>query len=585
MPAVINPLITDAGMAAAIAASGVGLQLAITHIALGSGQYTPVNAQTAMTGRQEKVAIAGGIVSGTGSFRLSVIFPSWAAAAYNASEIGFYAGDPDAGGILFAVYSTPSGYIVNRTNIDYVAAFAMQLTRVPAGSVTVTVDVSLSQAMAQMTSHLGEVNPHTQYVRHDAAQGLSNAAKNQGRRNLNVEPGGNHMLATTTRTLTIDNAGTVSVDASGGNINITLPAAGAMVGASFRFVRLDTNYGATVTINRAGVDSLSWGAASMASFTLQPGGDSREVVSNGTNAWLSVSAREEGVGTGDVVFVYGNTPRNGTVRANGALLSRELYPRLFQKASAIGFVTETAWASGSWGSYSVGDGVTNFRIPDLRGEFIRCWDDGRGIDSGRSIGLAQSGETASHAHTGTSDAQGSHSHTGAANAGGDHAHTTSMGAAGSHGHAATAAADGWHGHSGNTYAAGYHSHAVYDPGHSHTYSANPVNVWGGAEGGSRESNGAQAATTSHVGTGIGIYGDGNHNHSFDTNGAGSHAHAISVAAGGDHAHALSVANSGTHVHGLTINAAGTHSHNVTVAATGGAETRPRNIALLACIKY
>ncbi len=25
------------------------------------------------------------------------------------------------------------------------------------------------------------------------------------------------------------------------------------------------------------------------------------------------------------------------------------------------------------------------KLPDLRGEFIRGWDDGRGIDSGRSI--------------------------------------------------------------------------------------------------------------------------------------------------------------------------------------------------------
>ncbi|MGJ7631431.1 phage tail protein, partial [Citrobacter freundii] len=29
------------------------------------------------------------------------------------------------------------------------------------------------------------------------------------------------------------------------------------------------------------------------------------------------------------------------------------------------------------------------RLPDLRGEFIRGWDDGRGVDSGRVIGSAQ----------------------------------------------------------------------------------------------------------------------------------------------------------------------------------------------------
>ena len=397
MPAVINPLITDAGLAAAIAASGSGLQLAITHVALGAGQYTPSNSQTAMTDRREKAAIAGGMVSGTGSFRLSVLFPSWGAAAYNASEMGFYAGDPDAGGVLFAVYSTASGLIVNRTNIDYVASFAMQLTRVPAGSVTVTVDVSVSQAMAQLANHLGDVNPHNQYVRHDAPQGLSNAAKNQARRNLNAEPGGNHTLVAASRALTIDNAGLVVVDASGGSLNITLPLANAMLGTSFRVVRVDNNYGASVTVSRVGSDQLSWGAGTMVVFALAPG-DSRELVSNGSNAWFSVAAREEGVGVGDLVFVHGATARPGTLKANGALLSRLAYPALFAFAEKEGLISEAGVGSWLSGRFSVGDGYTTFRIPDLRGDFIRCWDDGRGVDGGRVPGSWQAGLLESHSH-------------------------------------------------------------------------------------------------------------------------------------------------------------------------------------------
>jgi phage-related tail fiber protein len=38
-------------------------------------------------------------------------------------------------------------------------------------------------------------------------------------------------------------------------------------------------------------------------------------------------------------------------------------------------------------------------VPDLRGEFIRGWDDSRGIDSGRSFGSAQADEFESHTHT------------------------------------------------------------------------------------------------------------------------------------------------------------------------------------------
>ena len=37
----------------------------------------------------------------------------------------------------------------------------------------------------------------------------------------------------------------------------------------------------------------------------------------------------------------------------------------------------------------LGDGVNTFNLPDLRGEFIRGWDNNRGIDSGREVGSAQ----------------------------------------------------------------------------------------------------------------------------------------------------------------------------------------------------
>ncbi|EEV1515142.1 tail fiber protein [Escherichia coli] len=58
------------------------------------------------------------------------------------------------------------------------------------------------------------------------------------------------------------------------------------------------------------------------------------------------------------------TPPTGWLKCNGAAFSSEKYPKL---AKAY---------------------PTN-KLPDLRGEFIRGWDDGRGVDAGRTILSAQ----------------------------------------------------------------------------------------------------------------------------------------------------------------------------------------------------
>ncbi|HCQ6408305.1 tail fiber protein [Escherichia coli] len=67
------------------------------------------------------------------------------------------------------------------------------------------------------------------------------------------------------------------------------------------------------------------------------------------------------------------TPPAGWLKCNGAAFSSEMYPNL---AKAY---------------------PTN-KLPDLRGEFIRGWDDGRGVDSGRALLSTQTDEFKSHSH-------------------------------------------------------------------------------------------------------------------------------------------------------------------------------------------
>jgi len=94
---------------------------------------------------------------------------------------------------------------------------------------------------------------------------------------------------------------------------------------------------------------------------------------------------------GTIAYVGMNSTPTGWLKANGAAISRTTYASLF---SAIGT------------TYGAGDGSTTFNLPDLRGEFPRGWDDGRGIDSGRAFGSAQSDSMQGHRHAFTGYAGG-----------------------------------------------------------------------------------------------------------------------------------------------------------------------------------
>ena len=89
--------------------------------------------------------------------------------------------------------------------------------------------------------------------------------------------------------------------------------------------------------------------------------------------------------SGAVLYFAGQTAPSGWLKANGAAVSRSTYTALF---AAIGT------------TYGTGDGRSTFNLPDLRGEFVRGWDDGRGVDNGRALGSAQADEFKAHTHGG-----------------------------------------------------------------------------------------------------------------------------------------------------------------------------------------
>lgn len=87
--------------------------------------------------------------------------------------------------------------------------------------------------------------------------------------------------------------------------------------------------------------------------------------------------------TGMIMYYTARNAPAGWLACNGQAVSRTTYSELF---AVIGT------------TFGVGDQTTTFNLPDLRGEFIRGWDDSRGIDPSRGFGSYQSDEFKSHNH-------------------------------------------------------------------------------------------------------------------------------------------------------------------------------------------
>lgn len=172
-----------------------------------------------------------------------------------------------------------------------------------------------------------------------------------------------------------------------GDGNLHVPATGT------------SNAGKVLTAG-ATAGSLLWSAitqalSGMTDVTISSPASGEILKWNGSK-WINNTLAEAGIAAaththsnydevppGTVIFFAGATLPTGYLKANGATVSRTTYASLY---SAIGT------------RYGSGDGSTTFKLPDLRGEFVRGWDDSRGVDSGRTLGTTQADAFESHTH-------------------------------------------------------------------------------------------------------------------------------------------------------------------------------------------
>lgn len=105
--------------------------------------------------------------------------------------------------------------------------------------------------------------------------------------------------------------------------------------------------------------------------------------------------------TGGIIQGYWDTEPYGTLEMKGQTVNRSDYPDLWTFANTSGtaiVISEASWGASDKTMFSNGNGTTTFRLPDLRGLFLRSWDHSRGLDSGRGLATLQQDDLKAHTH-------------------------------------------------------------------------------------------------------------------------------------------------------------------------------------------
>lgn len=437
MATIFNPKITEAGLAAALNAQNTGVELALTHVAFGIGSYTPVGSETALVSEVKRVPIAAGSRITPTQIRITSIWSSDIDAS-PINEIGFYAGS-----LLFAVWSRatggPLGY--KSAGVDFVLPYDWTMTAIPPNTITVVADAGQSAYIAMLGAHENNQNAHPQYLkRADVAKaastliwaGTATGTANALLLDLPVESvipsyvEGQRFIFkagfenTGAVTVNVEGLGVKSIKKNGSD---NLIAGDVKLGAVFELIYDGTNfqivggvgggktfeqYAYTASAGQTDFNAVYLTAnvifikngrtlTRVADFidTSQTycrtnipcvAGDSILILAYNAFSVANTYTKSEmdalmtamsAIPVGAVIPMTIQTVPPGMLEADGSVKAQAVYPDLF---AAIG----TAYNTG-------GEGAGNFRLPDYRGEFLRGWDHGRGVDAGRALGSKQKG--------------------------------------------------------------------------------------------------------------------------------------------------------------------------------------------------
>lgn len=362
MPA-LDMVFTDVGRAAIIAASGVD-PVTITEVAVGDSGYTATASQTALVNELYRLTTVSGTVS-VDEYTMTFNVLDESANAYTLREFGLYS---DAGDLI-AVYSQTDP-ILEKSSGSFLSLIAeVVLETIDAASVTFgdtnfnlpTASTTIAGLVELATSTEGETGT-------DTARALTPAAGKALIERYGL--GGNAYDSS----LIVGGSPSFN-DSALYNTNGFFQIAGTWSNGPDG---TSTYTGVLQTIRR-GSDGVS---AIIQNLWVNDNHYVRRANLTGGSptwgTWYRAHTTENFVINSEipagVILPWSLvTPPSGWLECNGAAFSTVSYPEL-----AIGYPGGT--------------------LPDLRGEFLRGWDNGRGVDTGRSILTAQSESFAAHNH-------------------------------------------------------------------------------------------------------------------------------------------------------------------------------------------
>lgn len=353
MSAKFYTLLTDIGAAKLANAAALGVPLKITQMAVGDGGGvlpTPNAQQTKLVGEKRRAALNMLYIDPQNSSQVIAeqVIPE-TEGGWWIREVGLF----DETGALIAVGNCPESYKPQLAEgSGRTQTVRMVLITSSTDNITLKIDPSVVLATRKyvddkvlelkvyvdelMAAHLAAADPHSQYAQ-KASPTFTGTPK------APTAAAGNNSTQL---------ANTAFVQAAIAGLVGSSPAALDTLNELAAALGNDPNFAATMTNALANKQPLDNTLTALSGKTVAA---ILEYLGLGEGAALPVGAP---------IPWPSATPPMGWLKCNGAAFTASQYPKLALAYPAL-------------------------KLPDLRGEFLRGWDDGRGVDGGRQILTAQ----------------------------------------------------------------------------------------------------------------------------------------------------------------------------------------------------